>query len=92
MGLVSIGLKASLPIFLRRFDALTVFRFTLQTWPVTFALMPVLNVLARFAVQHPGPQAEALLWVAISFVLFMSRLGCMAFSCVWRVSDPTDVC
>ncbi len=79
MGLVSIGLKASLPIFLRRYDALTVFRFTLQTWPVTFGLMPLLHVLARNA-EHGGPRADALLWAALSFVLFMSRIGCLAFS------------
>lgn len=80
MGLVSIGLKAALPIFLRRYDALNAFRFTLQTWPITFALMPILNVLARYAPQHPSAQTEAILWVAISFVLFMSRIGCLAFS------------
>lgn len=80
MGLVSIGLKAILPIFLRRYDALNVFRFTLQTWPFTFALMPVLNVLARHAAKQPSARAEAILWVAISFVLFMSRIGCLAFS------------
>ncbi|EKM55775.1 uncharacterized protein PHACADRAFT_96118 [Phanerochaete carnosa HHB-10118-sp] len=81
MGLVSIGLKGALPVFLRRHDALAVFRFTLLTWPLTFALMPPLNALARRA-QGGGAADEALLWVAISFVLFMSRLGCLAFSIV----------
>lgn len=80
MGLVSIGLKASLPIFLRRFDALAVFRVTLLTWPITFALMPLLNIIARRAAAEHSASAEAFLWVAICFVLFMSRLGCMAFS------------
>lgn len=79
MGLVSIGLKAALPVFLRRHDALAVFRFTLLTWPFTFGLMPPLNALARRA-QTGGAADEALLWVSISFVLFMSRLGCLAFS------------
>ena len=76
MGAVSIGLKASLPIFLRRYDALTVFRFSLLTWPVTIGLIPLLNVIAR----HDARQV--FLWVAITFVLFMSRLGSLAFSCV----------
>ena len=80
MGFVSILLKASLPIFLRRFDALNVFRFTLQTWPVTFALMPLLNILARHAANNPSGQSQAILWLTISFVLFMSRLGSLAFS------------
>lgn len=80
MGLVSMGLKAILPVFLRRFDALTVFRFTLLTWPLTFALMPLLNIIARGAGDERSTRAEAFLWVAVSFVLFMSRLGTLAFS------------
>ncbi len=82
MGLVSMGLKAVLPVFLRRYDALQVFRFTLQTWPVTFALMPLLNVIARYVGEERTPQGAAFLWLAISIVLFMSRLGCLAFSYV----------
>ena len=85
MGLVSIGLKLALPPFLRRHDALTVFRATLLTWPLTFALMPVLNALARRAASTGGAADTAVLWVAIIFVLFMSRLGCLAFSYVLPV-------
>jgi hypothetical protein len=79
MGLVSIGLKASLPIFLRRYDALTVFRFTLWTWPVTLGLIPILNIIARHG---SSAKNQALLWVAVTIVLFMSRLGSLAFSYV----------
>ena len=89
MGLVSIGLKASLPIFLQRYDALTVFRFTLLTWPATFALIPLLNAIARSGGANGSAAQKAFLWVAISFVLFMSRLGCLAFSYV--VLLPVDV-
>lgn len=80
MGFVSILLKASLPIFLRRIDALHVFRFTLLTWPLTFAFLPLLNILARATGPERSARAEAGLWIAISFVLFMSRLGSLAFS------------
>ena len=80
MGLVSIGLKASLPNFLHRFDALTVFRFTLLTWPLTFASMPLMNIIVRQTGPDRSPRAEALLWIMISLVLFLSRLGCLAFS------------
>lgn len=80
MGFVSIVLKASLPIFLRRIDALHVFRFTLLTWPLTFAFLPLLNLLARATGPERNVRAEAVLWIAISFVLFMSRLGSLAFS------------
>ncbi|GJE97069.1 MFS general substrate transporter [Phanerochaete sordida] len=106
MGAVSIALKAALPLALRRWDALAVFRATLLTWPATFALLPLLAALARRAAAAAGPGADfggggagvggvgsggvkaegapeqAALWLAIGFVLFMSRLGCLAFSIV----------
>lgn len=75
MGLVSIGLKATLPVFLRRFGVLPTFRFTLLTWPLTFALLPALNALAR-------AHSAAALWAAVGGVLFLSRLGTLAFSYV----------
>ncbi|KAI0340698.1 MFS general substrate transporter [Trametopsis cervina] len=82
MGLVSIFLKASLPIFLKRFDTLSVYRFSVQAWPLTFALMPILNIIARVSGPERGAAASALLWVSISLVLFASRLGTLAFSII----------
>lgn len=82
MGLVSMGLKASLPLFLRRFDALTVFRFTLLTWPFTFAFMPILHLFARHAAATHTAETKVLLWIAIGIDLFLSRLGSLAFSYV----------
>ena len=78
MGFVSIGLKASLPIALRRYDTLVVYRFTAKVWPLTFALMPILNVIAR------NVSGEALLWVSISVVLLMSRINTLGFGWVFR--------
>ncbi|KAI0811043.1 MFS general substrate transporter [Irpex lacteus] len=82
MGFVSIGLKASLPIFLRRYDTLSVYRFTVGMNPVTFALIPVLNIIARAAGPDRSVAAEVLLWVAISVVLFMSRINTLAFGII----------
>lgn len=82
MGFVSIGLKASLPIFLRRYDTLSVYRFTVKAFPVTYALIPILNIIARASGLHRTAAAEALLWVAISVVLFMSRINTLAFGYV----------
>lgn len=92
MGFVSIGLKASLPIFLRRYDTLSVFRFTLQAWPVTFALMPFLNIIARGAGPERSAAAESLLWVAIGIVLFMSRINTLGFGYVGRMISLCDEC
>ena len=82
MGFVSIGLKASLPIFLKRYDTLSVYRFTVGMNPVTFALLPVLNIIARATGPDRSTVAEASLWVAISIVLFMSRINTLAFGYV----------
>ncbi|KAI0085415.1 major facilitator superfamily domain-containing protein [Irpex rosettiformis] len=82
MGFVSIGLKASLPIFLRRYDTLSVYRFTVGMNPVTFALLPVLNIIAQATGPDRSAAGEALLWVAISIVLFMSRINTLAFGII----------
>ncbi|KZT10758.1 MFS general substrate transporter, partial [Laetiporus sulphureus 93-53] len=79
MGTVSIFLKLSLPPLLRRFGTLTMFRFCMRSWPVTFASMSLLSLIAQRAVQ---PEGRAVEWVAVSFVLFLSRIGTMAFSII----------
>lgn len=79
MGTVSIFLKLLMPPLLRRFGVLTVFRWCMRSWLVTFASMSLLSVVAK---QVEGAGGKAVEWTAISFVLFLSRIGCMAFSCV----------
>ncbi|KAI0085416.1 MFS general substrate transporter [Irpex rosettiformis] len=82
MGFVSIGLKASLPIFLKRYDTLTVYRSTVKAFPITYALIPFLNIIARATGPHRSTVAEALLWVSISVVLLASRIGTLAFGII----------
>ena len=75
MGTLSIFLKLAMPFFLRRLGTLTVFRWCMRSWAATFAAMAFLPAVA----QSGGVAAE---WTAVSGVLFLSRIGCMAFSCV----------
>jgi hypothetical protein len=79
MGLLSIPLKLSLPFILTRWSTLTVFRVTLRAWPVTFGALPLLSMLVRALGLHRSAAQEALLWAAISVVLFLSRVGSMSF-------------
>ncbi|CCL98654.1 uncharacterized protein FIBRA_00656 [Fibroporia radiculosa] len=79
MGTVSMFLKLSMPFLLRRFGVLTVFRFCMLSWPVTFAFMAMLSIIAKHSEMAEG---KALEWTAVSFVLFLSRIGCMAFSII----------
>ncbi|PCH36125.1 MFS general substrate transporter [Wolfiporia cocos MD-104 SS10] len=81
MGTVSIFLKLGMPALLRRLGVLTMFRICMRSWPITFAAMILLSVIAR-QVDAAGGAGRAGEWVAISFVLFLSRIGCMAFSII----------
>jgi hypothetical protein len=87
MGLVSIPLKLSLPFILTRMSTLGVFRIAMHSWPITFASLPLLGLLARVLGPDRTGTREALLWVAISTVLFLSRVGCMAFGWVVHAID-----
>ncbi|KZT20575.1 hypothetical protein NEOLEDRAFT_837756 [Neolentinus lepideus HHB14362 ss-1] len=75
MGTTSTFLKLCMPLLLRRFDHLRVFAVCTLVWPLTFALMPALNAVAR-------QRQSALLWAGIRLVLVMSRVGTMVFSIV----------
>jgi len=79
MGLVSIVLKLFVPVLLQRHGVLRVFRLCMQTWPVTFAALSLLSLIAQRAV---GKEGQVIEWISISFVLFLSRVGCMAFSII----------
>ncbi|KAH9948661.1 MFS general substrate transporter [Amylocystis lapponica] len=79
MGTVSIFLKLLMPMLLRKLGVLTVFRICMQSWPVTFASMSLLSLVAKSAA---GAEGKALEWTAVGIVLFLSRIGCMAFSII----------
>ncbi|EMD37323.1 hypothetical protein CERSUDRAFT_50458 [Gelatoporia subvermispora B] len=79
MGAVSIVLKSCMPVLLRRFGTPAVFSFCMQIWPITFASMSILSVLAKQATTAEGRAFE---WLGIGTVLFLSRLGCLAFSII----------
>lgn len=77
MGFVSIFMKLSMPFFLRRFGVINTFSVCMQSWPITFAAMPVLSFIAKSADNANQGPVE---WTAMTFVLFLSRVGCLAFS------------
>lgn len=83
MGFISIFLKLSLPIILRSRSATTVFIACTRVWPFAFAMFPILSLLSQAAANTEandgfGP-AKVWLWVAVSFVLFLSRVGTLTF-------------
>ncbi|KAI0332370.1 MFS general substrate transporter [Cubamyces sp. BRFM 1775] len=90
MGAVSIPLKLCMPTLLRRFGTLAVFDFSMLAWIVTFAFMPLASLVARHAttstiaraVEDTTRDTSVGEWTMVGFVLFLSRLGCLAFSII----------
>ncbi|KAI0661315.1 MFS general substrate transporter [Cubamyces menziesii] len=91
MGAVSIPLKLCMPALLRRFGTLAMFDFCMLAWVATFAAMPLASFVAQRAnaptlLGSEGEEAfrEASTgeWTAVAAVLFLSRLGCLAFSII----------
>ncbi|KAH9858823.1 MFS general substrate transporter [Lenzites betulinus] len=92
MGAVSILLKLCMPKLLRRFGTLGMFDFSMLAWMATFAAMPLASFVAQraaSAVSPATPLVGAFLrdtstreWVAVAVPLFLSRLGCLAFSII----------
>ena len=94
MGAVSIPLKLCMPTLLRRFGTLAMFDFCMLAWVATFAAMPLASFVAQRAnaptLLGAGPlqggeeaafrEASTGEWTAVAAVLFLSRLGCLAFS------------
>ncbi|KAI0779428.1 MFS general substrate transporter [Fomes fomentarius] len=96
MGAVSIFLKLCMPGLLRRYGTLNVFDFCMSAWVVTFAAMPLASWAAQSSMSavpidglrgSPAEEttyreASTLEWTTIGFILFLSRLGCLAFSII----------
>ncbi|TBU61708.1 MFS general substrate transporter [Dichomitus squalens] len=87
MGAVSILLKLCMPALLRRFGTLNMFDFCMYSWVVAFASLPLASWVAQAsAAAVDGLQqfrdASTGEWISVGFVLFLSRLGCLAFSII----------
>jgi hypothetical protein len=81
-GATSALLKSLLmPFLLRRFPILRVYAACMATWPLTFLLFPLLNILAR------NEPSTKVLWAGVSLVAVMSRIGTLSFTyvCVHRL-------
>ncbi|OSD06738.1 MFS general substrate transporter [Trametes coccinea BRFM310] len=92
MGAVSILLKLCMPKLLRRFGTLNMFDFCMIAWVATFASMPLASLVAKQAAaagtllfgggEQAAREASTVEWTVVAFVLFLSRLGCLAFSII----------
>ncbi|KAH7909720.1 major facilitator superfamily domain-containing protein [Hygrophoropsis aurantiaca] len=69
---------------LRTFDCAKMYNFCMSLWPYTFALLPILNFIARRGLDETtgnlNTTAVALLWLGIAIVLGISKIGALAYS------------
>ncbi|KIK63616.1 hypothetical protein GYMLUDRAFT_40676 [Collybiopsis luxurians FD-317 M1] len=73
-----------MPVLLRRFEAAYIYNISMAAWPITFLILPTLNMIARRGLDESTHQLDtcslAALWVGLGIVLALSRIGGIAFS------------
>lgn len=73
-----------MPYLLRSFDKLKLYNFFMSLWPVSFATLPLLNLIARSGHDEESmiiePQTTALLWISIILLLATTRIASLAYS------------
>jgi len=68
-----------MPTLMRRFKIASLFIFCMGVWPITFMLVPLLNLIARSGLDRPTGTFNPLLWVGIAVVLICWRGSCLAY-------------
>ncbi|KAJ7465044.1 major facilitator superfamily domain-containing protein [Mycena latifolia] len=72
-----------MPTLLRTFDIARLYIFGMGVWPISFALLPVLNGIARLGLDTETGRSktgyEVGLWIAITIVHMISRVGSLSF-------------
>jgi len=84
-GAISAGIQLLfLPTLLRTFEITRLYTFCMSLWPLTFAALPFLNLLARSSLDTAtgliDAETQVKIWIGIALILGMSRVGCLAYS------------
>ncbi|KAJ4488465.1 major facilitator superfamily domain-containing protein [Lentinula aciculospora] len=73
-----------MPFLLRRVEAAKIYNLSIAAWPITFLILPTLNMIARYGLDESTGQLDSrshsALWVGIVVVLALSRVGGIAYS------------
>lgn len=102
MGFISIFLKLSLTRIIKPYKAIyltediledkpgEIYIFAMRAWPITFLGFIALRWIAQWT-ESSTPTLDqggisGLMWLAISGVLFLSRVGCLGFTFVIPVA------
>ncbi|KAI0063464.1 MFS general substrate transporter [Artomyces pyxidatus] len=85
-GIISILIQLFVtPWLLARCDHVRVYNACMGLWAYCFALLPLLNVVARLGgggltLAEADVRVQALVWCGLAVVLGLSKLGCLAFA------------
>ncbi|KAI0313630.1 MFS general substrate transporter [Amylostereum chailletii] len=91
-GVISVFIQIFVtPVLLRRVDHVKVYNTCMGLWPFCFALLPLLNVLARAGCSPAGPhgalnlsqadvRVQAMMWCCIATLLGLTKLACLGYA------------
>ncbi|KAG9081657.1 hypothetical protein FRC06_005465 [Ceratobasidium sp. 370] len=72
-----------LPYLLSRFKPTQTFRVCMATWPIGFAIPPILSIIARASSDNGaheiGKEATVAIWIGIWIAQVLTKFGCMAY-------------
>ncbi|KAG9089824.1 hypothetical protein FRC06_001373 [Ceratobasidium sp. 370] len=100
-GMIAATMQAGImPILLRRWKASTLFKACMLVWPFAFALLPILNLIARLGsrVSDSGvgrtlePSALTMVWIGIGIAQCLSKISCLAFSMQMLLTKSNAPC
>ncbi|KAJ7470281.1 major facilitator superfamily domain-containing protein [Mycena latifolia] len=83
-GVLAILQLFFMPFLLRTYRVAKLYNYSMRIWPVTFFLMPFLNVIVRSGYDEKlalvDPTTNAMLWIGIAVVLTCSRIAALAYA------------
>lgn len=108
MGFISIFLKLSLTRIIKPYKTVSssngpledkpaeIYIFAMRAWPLTFLGFIVLRLIAQWTESdtpnHDEGGISGLMWIAVSGVLFLSRVGCLGFTLVFPPNTSSIHC
>ncbi|KIK57193.1 hypothetical protein GYMLUDRAFT_46441 [Collybiopsis luxurians FD-317 M1] len=69
-----------MPVMLKRVEATTLYSITIASWPVLFAVLPIIHIIARHGLGETELLSRIVVGAGVAFVLITSKIGQEAYS------------
>ncbi|KAJ7684667.1 major facilitator superfamily domain-containing protein [Mycena polygramma] len=83
-GILAVFQLFFMPTLLRTFRASTIYHTSMCCWPLTFFLVPFLNLIVRAGYDEDSglvdPTINVIMWIGIALVLTCSRIAALGFA------------